>query len=298
MKTESMKFAGQGGYLWTPDTPPRAVILALHGMTEHAGRFASFARAMTAQGIAVAAYDLPGHGTLSDDPACAAMVPGDWGRGFTGIGLALKELREQYSVPLFLLGFSLGSFLVRDYLNREPCEADGVILIGTGNQPLWLLRLMKMIVSAQIRKHGYETAAPLVRQLSFGTYNRIFCPARTDYDWLCSDEGQIDAYLSDPLCRRGIASGTFYELLDSMETTARFTSVQTQLPVLLLSGSMDAVGSFGTGVRKTAKRLTGAGYEVRLSIFPGARHMLLHEEASGQAEAARSRILNWINAHI
>lgn len=298
MKTENMDFAGQPGWLWTPDAAPRAVILALHGMTEHAGRFASFARAMTGHGIAVAAYDLPGHGTLSDDPNCSAMVPGDWGKGFTGIGLALKELRKQYAVPLYLLGFSLGSFLVRDYLDREPCEADGVILIGTGSQPRWLLRLMKGIVSAQIRKHGYETAAPLVRRLSFGTYNQKFRPTRTDYDWLCSDEGQIDTYLADPLCRRGIGSGTFYELLDSMEQTATFRQVQHPIPVLLLSGDRDAVGNFGSGVRKTAKRLTEAGYDVRLSIYPGARHMLLHEETGGQAEAAQNRILSWINAHI
>lgn len=298
MKTERTEFAGQPAWLWTTEVAPRAVILALHGMTEHAGRFDTFARYMTAQGIAVAAYDLRGHGHLAPTDSCAAMAPGDWARSIDDIGAALAQLRAMFpGRKLFLLGFSLGSFLVREYMSQPNIDMDGIILVGTGYQPRWLLRLMKRIVKAQINKLGYETAAPLVRQLSFGTYNQKFKPVRTDYDWLCSDEAQIDAYMADPLCRKGIASGTFYELLDSMERTAS-PPCGGPLPVLLMGGDRDAVGNFGKGIHRVWQKLEYSRWPVDMTVYPGARHMLLREEANGQAQAARTQITEWINKHI
>lgn len=172
MKREQLIFAGSGlelpGYLWTPEKDAKAVILVVHGMTEHALRYESFARFLTGHGFALAAYDLRGHGVHSADPDCAAMTPGDWEKSIEDIHLILGQLQKQTSLPLYLMGFSLGSFLVREYMNREDAKMDGVMLIGTGWQPGWLLANIRSIVKTQIRKAGYERTTPLVRQLSFG----------------------------------------------------------------------------------------------------------------------------------
>ena len=297
MKKEHMEFSGLAGYLWTPDVPPRATVLALHGMTEHADRFDSFARAMTDEGIAVAAYDLRGHGRNGGDPDCAAMASGDWAKSIQDIDAALKQLRAMFpDGKLFLLGFSLGSFLVREYMQEPDPKMDGVILIGTGHQPKMLLKLIQSIVKSQIRKVGFTGASPLVRKLSFDSYNQKFRPNRTESDWLCSDEGSLDRFLADPLRRRNIAAGTFYELLCAMERTGQ-PKANGPVPVLLLGGDRDPVGDFGKGTRAVERHLEYARYPVDCVIFPNARHMLLQEEAGGQAQEARTCILNWINKH-
>lgn len=293
MKTELMDFSDLPGYLWTPDGAPKALLLVIHGMTEHAGRYRNFAQAMTGKGIAVAAYDLRGHGRNVVRSDCAAMAPGDWEKSIGDIDRAIDQLQQRFSAPVYLLGFSLGSFLVREYMQRQSAKMDGAILIGTGTQPKWLLKLMKLLVNTQIRKAGFTETTELVRQLSFGAYNQKFKPTRTQSDWLCSDERELDAYLADPLCKKDIASGTFYELLGSMERTGK-PGANHILPVLLLGGDRDPVGDFGKGTEAVNRLLLQAGYPVKLHRFPGARHMLLHEQSGGQAAQARETILSWI----
>lgn len=301
MKNEQFCVGPLSGHLWTPDEDAEAVILVVHGMTEHAGRYEGFARQLTARRIAVAAYDLRGHGANASPSGCAAMARGDWESGIGDIDQALIMLRERFSRPVYLLGFSLGSFQVREYMELENGNMDGVILIGTGTQPRWLLKLMQLIVKSQIKKAGFEQTTPLVRQLSFGAYNQKFKPNRTDSDWLCSDGTALDGYLADPLCSRDIASGTFFELLGSMERTGRTlkrSGLNSYMPVLLLGGECDPVGNFGKGTKAVERLLRDGGYAVSARTYPKARHMLLCEESGGQAAQATEEIVRWIRAHI
>ena len=53
--------------LWLPETKPRAVVQVIHGMTEHIGRYAEFAEFMAGNSIAVAGFDLRGHGVNPGD---------------------------------------------------------------------------------------------------------------------------------------------------------------------------------------------------------------------------------------
>ncbi len=202
-----------------------------------------------------------------------------------------------------MLGFSLGSFLLREYLTKYPGEGEiaGAIIMGTGHQPGWLLSIMMGIVKGQIKKTGFDKTTDLVRQLSFGTYNQKFKPNRTAADWLCADEVELDKYLADPLVRKDISAGLFWELLGSMKRTGSafaYDGWDTSLPVLLISGQDDPVGDGGRGVQALYRRMKKSGMEnVTLKLFPGARHDLLHEEKNG-AESARKWIADWIKVSV
>jgi alpha-beta hydrolase superfamily lysophospholipase len=209
-------------------------------------------------------------------------------------------LQERFpGAPHYMLGFSLGSFLLREYLTRYPDEGEiaGAIIMGTGHQPGWLLSIMMGIVKEQIKKAGFDKTTDLVRQLSFGTYNQKFKPNRTAADWLCADETELDKYLADPLVRKDISAGLFWELLGSMKRTGsafEYDGWDTSLPILLISGQDDPVGDGGKGVRAIYNHMKKTGMEnVTIKLFPDARHDLLHEEKYG-AEAARKYIAEWI----
>lgn len=52
---------------WEPDTlPAKAIILIIHGISEHSGRYALFARELTEAGYIVYAYDQRGHGKTAE----------------------------------------------------------------------------------------------------------------------------------------------------------------------------------------------------------------------------------------
>ncbi len=305
MKTETFEFAGCNGtnlpgYLWLPEGEVNAVLQITHGMTEHMGRYESLAEFLCPRGIAVAGFDLRGHGKNPGDPDVASCGEGGWAASIEDMRLFYDLLRERYSgVPHYMFGFSLGSFLLREYLTKYPGEGEiaGAIIMGTGHQPGWLLSIMMGIVNGQIKKAGFDRTTDLVRQLSFGTYNQKFKPNRAAADWLCSDETELDKYLADPLVRKDISAGLFWELLGCMKRTGsayEYDGWDTGLPVLLISGQDDPVGNGGKGVQALYQRMKKAGMEnVTLKLFPGARHDLLHEEASCAAEV-RGLIADWI----
>lgn len=305
MKKETFVFAeyrrtNLPAHLWMPDGEVKAVLQITHGMTEHMGRYEAFAEYLVPQGIAVAGFDLQGHGRNPGDPEVASFGEGGWAASIEDMRLFYALLQERFpGVSHYMLGFSLGSFLLREYLTKYPGEGEiaGAIIMGTGHQPGWLLSIMMGIVKGQIKKAGFDKTTDLVRQLSFGTYNQKFKPNRTAADWLCADETELDKYLADPLVRKDISSGLFWELLGSMKRTGsafEYDGWDTSLPILLISGQDDPVGDAGKGVQAIYNRMKKTGMEnVTLKLFPGARHDLLHEEANG-AETVRHCIADWL----
>ena len=305
MKTETFEFAGYNGtnlpaYLWMPDGEVKVVLQITHGMTEHMGRYQTFAEYLCPMGIVVAGFDLRGHGKNPGNPEVASFSEGGWTASIEDMRLFYALLQERFpGVPHYILGFSLGSFLLRVYLTKYPDEGeiDGAIIMGTGHQPGWLLSIMMGIVKGQIKKAGFDKTTDLVRQLSFGTYNQKFKPNRTAADWLCSDETELDKYLADQLVRKDISSGLFWELLGSMKRTGSafdYDGWDTSLPILLISGQDDPVGDAGKGVQAIYNRMKKTGMEnVTIKLFSGARHDLLHEEKNS-AEAAWKYIAEWI----
>ena len=305
MKTEIFEFAGYNGiilpaYLWLPDGEVKAVLQITHGMTEHMGRYEAFARYLCSMGITVAGFDLRGHGKNPGDAEVASFGEGGWATSIEDMRLFYELLEQRLTVvPHYMLGFSLGSFLLREYLTKYPDEGEvaGAIIMGTGHQPGWLLSIMMGIVNGQIKKAGFDKTTDLVHQLSFGTYNQKFKPNRTTADWLCADETELDKYLADPLVRKDISAGLFWELLGSMKRTGsayEYDGWDTSIPILLISGQDDPVGDGGKGVQEISRRMKKSGMEnVTIKLFPGARHDLLHEEKNG-ADATRKYIAEWI----
>lgn len=239
MKTEQLMINGYGGInlpaiVWQPEEDVKAVLQITHGMTEHMGRYEALAEYLCRHGIAVAGFDLRGHGKNPGDPEIASFGKGGWAASIEDMRLFFTHLRRRFpGVPHYMLGFSLGSFLLREYLTKYPGEGElaGAIIAGTGHQPGWLLSIMMAIVSGAFKKAGFDGTTDLIRQLSFGTYNQKFKPNRTEADWLCSDAQALDDYLADSLVRKNISAGLFRELLGSMKRsghTARmgFRSLQ------------------------------------------------------------------------
>ena len=303
MKTDFFKFISENktltAVLWLPDGEPKVVLQIAHGMTEHIGRYGSFAEQMTARGVAVCGFDLRGHGKNGDDEEIASFGENGWELSLRDMRTFFEEMKSRFPrVPYFMMGFSLGSFLLREYLSLHPEGIAGAAIIGTGHQPGWVLSIMKAIVKAECKKSGFGGTTALVKKLSFETYNQKFQPNETDSDWLCADEDELYEYMRDPLCRKYISAGLFFQLLDSMKRTGKKDAAaawRRDMPVLLLSGENDPVGNGGKGVESVCRQLQNLGMtNVTVQLFPNARHDLLHVKKSGNADEAVRTLLRWM----
>lgn len=286
-------------FFWSPEGEPKLILQVTHGMTEHMGRYEELALKLAGHGIATAGFDLPGHGRNPGRPDCATFGKDGWMQTLQDIQAFSEQLKNRFpGVPLILMGFSLGSFLVRDYLRTGSEKISGAVLMGTGTQPSLILTGIKKLVEREIKREGFDNTTPLIHKLSFETYNQKFKPAGTDFDWLCSDEQELETYMTDPLRRANISSGLFWQLLDAMQRTGQAdacANIPDDFPVLLLSGTDDPVGDFGKGVETVFSLMKKAGMShVQKELIPHARHDVFHEKQSGAASQATEVLLAFL----
>ena len=119
-------------YRWDPSSDPRAIVQITHGGGEHALRYADLARALNAEGYVVYAQDHRGHGNTADgDAGLGHLGDGGWAELVHDIDrLRLKACREHPSIPLVLIGHSMGSHAVQQYLLDHSDDVDATVLDG------------------------------------------------------------------------------------------------------------------------------------------------------------------------
>ena len=289
------------GCRWEPDMEPKGIIQIAHGVTEYIERYKWFALQMAKEGYIVVGNDHLGHG-LSVAKGNHKMYfgpEGSWNYAVKDLKTCMEMTKEEFpNIPYILLGFSLGSFLVRTLLIDYPEEkVDKVILIGTGQMSPVAIKIAKMLAESEAKKAGDFNSTQKIHDLTFGTYNKRFSPNRTDYDWLCANNEELDCYINDPQRGGDFTAGLFRELLNGMLYTSKVSNIQkmnTNIPVLFLSGADDPVGDFGKGVKKACNAFKKAGVKnIRSKLYSKDRHDILHEK---DRKAVFCDILDWIES--
>lgn len=287
---------------WLPEGPVQAVLQISHGVAEYVLRYEPLAAFLTARGFAVAGHDHLGHGesTAPGAPRLYFGPKGSWDWVVEDIETRRRLVRERYpDQPCFLLGHSMGSFLARTWLIRHPSQVNGAILMGTGQMPPALIAGGKAVAAAESLRIGPEHSSPLVEKLAFGTYNRIFAPNRTAFDWLSRNQENVDRYLEDPLCGENPSIGLFREMLNGLTFIAEpknLALMDPRTPILFISGAMDPVGDCGRGVKRACVSFQRAGVQdVSLKLYPDLRHELLNET---EAEAVCQDLYQWMEARV
>ncbi len=269
MPTSELSYKSADGtkivaYRWDPEGPPRAAVQLTHGMGEHARRYDHVARALNDAGFVVYAQDHRGHGASADPGMHGNLGQGGWAALVDDIGLLSAKIRADHpDLPLILLGHSMGSFAVQQYLFDHNADADGVVLTGTAAIDL------------------LEGALDLDQPMDLAMFNAPFQPARTDYDWLSRDEAIVDAYVADEWCGFGIDTASARAMFLGARRgadPAQVAAIRSNLPVYIAVGQSDPVNGGLALLTPLTDRYKAAGLtDVTVRIYPDARHEILNE---------------------
>jgi alpha-beta hydrolase superfamily lysophospholipase len=266
-------------YRWDPAGEPKAAVQITHGMGEHAQRYDHVAAALTAAGYVVYAQDHRGHGATADPAALGDLGEGGWAGLVDDIGLLSARITEEHpGLPLILLGHSMGSFAVQQYLLDHSDDVDAAVLTGTA-----VIDLL-------------EPALDLDQPIDLSLFNAPFAPARTDFDWLSRDEEIVDAYVADPLCGFGIdpASGkAMFIGARRLADPEQVAGIRADLPVYIAVGELDPVNGGLTLLTPLTERLEAAGLsDVTVRTYPDARHEILNETNRAQVIG---ELMTWLD---
>ena len=195
---------------WLPDGAPKGVVQIAHGLGEHSGRYARLAEALTAPGYAVYAHDHRGHGATASDADHGFFADRDgWATVVEDLRAVTRFAQEENpGLPVFLLGHSMGSYLVRCYVIENSRDLAGIVLSATGGDPGWLGKVGPLVARTEARLRGGRHVSTLLQGLLNGPYNGAFKPNRTSFDWLSRDEAEVDKYVADELCGRTATSSS------------------------------------------------------------------------------------------
>lgn len=305
MRKEEFYFGSRDGInkihavRYTPDCGEvRCVVQIIHGMAEYVERYEPFAQFLTEQGFVVTGEDHLGHGKTvpeggiygyfcEQDPA--TVVVRDVHR--------LKKMTQALypNVPYVIVGHSMGSFILRNYLCRYGTGISGAVIMGTGMQTPGLIKLSKAIVAIQKVFCGSEHVSKFMDNAAFGSYNKRFKPNRTTVDWLSRDEEQVDRYVADPLCGFTFTVNgfqTLFELISRIQKRENLEKVPQKLPIFMIAGTDDPVGDYGEGVKRAYASLQDVGLtNMQLKLYEKDRHEILNEL---DRETVAQDIYDWI----
>ena len=252
------------GYAWRPaeGTPVRAALVVVHGLGDHARRYAALAQALNVQGVAVLAQDHRGHagsGGARQRIDSVEQAAGDVER-------ALQEAARRWpGVPLLLHGHSFGGLVVTHVAAMTEQPLAGVVVssaalqrpAGVSGVQLGIVRTLSALAPGL----GLEPldAAKVVRE-----------PAAQA------------ALAADPLIARAkLPARTVAALLTGVDAIQPRLA-QVRQPLLVLHGGADTVTP-PAGSRALHER--AASTEKTLRLYDSARHDLLHEpEAAAVTE--------------
>lgn len=260
----------------------------LHGMAEHSTRYTAFAEMLCEHGYFVSMQDHRGHGSTVDQNGHLGYFAEQ--QGFTRVVQdvfeTLHTIREGKNYPsVTLFGHSMGSFIARRYIQLYSSTIASAILCGTG-ATTYLHYVGNRLAKGLVKTQGPLVPSHFMNALSFGSFNKSFKNIKTPFDWLCSNQAEVQKYIDDPKCGFVATNQFFADLTDGLlliNQKGDNSRIRPELPILLISGSEDPVGNNGKGVLQVAQQLTDAGVEsVLVYLFEGMRHEILNERNKKQ----------------
>lgn len=237
---------------WGPPAARGAVCL-VHGLGEHTRRYGHVARALVADGFAVVAPDLRGHGR-STGPRGHALGIGEL---LVDLALVMADAQARWGPTRWALyGHSMGGAIALQYALRRPADVHAVVATGPAIRPAF---------------------APPAWKVAFGRAVRRVSPGLTLHNevqvaGLAHDPVIVEKYRTDPLVHDRISAAlgiSLLELGDELLGAAAGLAV----PALLVHGAADPITSAPASRAFAARAPTRCRYvEV-----PGAFHEVHHE---------------------
>lgn len=242
---------------WTPTGTPRAVIIALHGMSDYANAFAMPGEVWAKRGILTIAYDQRGFGR--------APNPGLW----AGEDTMRNDLRDAVAAakaaypatPVFVLGESMGGAVTLTTL-EQPLDVNGAILVAPA---VWSRADMPFY---------YRVALFLAARLTPGLVLSNNA-AKSVVRIVASDnDAMLIALGRDPLFQKRTRSDVLFGLVNLMDAarTAPARLAATP-PILFTYGARDQIIPAGP----TEAVIAALGRRATVKKYDTGYHMLLRD---------------------
>jgi acylglycerol lipase len=259
------------GYLLNPVKDPKALLVLIHGMGEHAGRYSHVADFFAKQEFAVLRMDLRGHGKSEGK---RGHTP-SYDHLMNDLNDICQKARELYTeLPVVFYGHSMGGNLVLNFMIRKKPQIAMAIVTApylklAFEPPSWKVALGKLsagIMPTLTQVTGLETAA------------------------LSRDPEVVAAYEKDALVHDRITSAFFVNVHFAGPYAIQHAK-EISVPTLVIHGTSDRLTSH-KGSEELSQR---SAKNVEVRFLEGWYHELHNEP---EKEQVLKSISDWMNSKL
>lgn len=262
-------------------TNAKGVVQIVHGMCEYKERYEGFIDYLTQNGYIVFAHDHRGHG---------GSVTANENLGYFGdkkgeaivddAALVTDEIRRLHpGLSVTLFGHSMGSLVVRAYIQKYEEKIDKLIVCGSPSKnSLAGFGLMLNGVISAFRGKKYRSR--LMANASTGGGDDKF-PGEGKNAWLTRDKTVVEKYNADEKCNFVFSCNGFSNLLHLVKNAykkKKYPAKHSDLPIFFMAGADDPVIGSEKKWLAAQQFLRDVGYKnVTGKLYPKMRHEILNE---------------------
>lgn len=271
------EYTAEGG----TQTNAKGVVQIVHGMCEYKERYEGFIDYLTQNGYIVFAHDHRGHG---------GSVTANENLGYFGdkkgeaivddAALVTDEIRRLHpGLSVTLFGHSMGSLVVRAYIQKYEEKIDKLIVCGSPSKnSLAGFGLMLNGVISAFRGKKYRSR--LMANASTGGGDDKF-PGEGKNAWLTRDKTVVEKYNADEKCNFVFSCNGFSNLLHLVKNAykkKKYPAKHSDLPIFFMAGADDPVIGSEKKWLAAQQFLRDVGYKnVTGKSYPKMRHEILNE---------------------
>ena len=245
-------------YTWPAAGAPRAHLLLVHGVAEHAGRYPHVAARLASAGITTHGYDLRGFGGSGG----ARAYVDRWSQFHDDLDDRLADVRAKAGgLPVILYGHSMGGLIALGYvLADQPRPLPDLLVLSApaidARVPLWK-RTLAEVLARTVPHFAIANAFPK------GS--------------LSSDPAVESAYLADPIAVHRTTARLGVSIFNEQARVKKRLASGGPLPVrtYVLHGSDDPI------VPEWASRALDGRANVTRRVYPGLHHETHNEPTGG-----------------
>jgi alpha-beta hydrolase superfamily lysophospholipase len=253
------------------------VVVISHGMSEHMGRYKWLITKLNNDGYHVVANDHRGHGKWIVNGYKEGVFSNN--DGWNQVTNDLIELINSSNIEFpnhkhYLFAHSMGSYVALSAINNN-LKLSGLILSGSSHISPFTLFVQKMLIRIVVLFKGRDAKSKFIDLITFRAFNNKFKPTQTPNDWISTDMENVMEYTNDPLCGFIASNGLWYDMAESFSSIYKknfYSSSDTNLPILIISGDKDPVGEMGIGVSRLYKFLKSVFINTSFILLKNERH--------------------------
>lgn len=250
---------------WKPTGEAHAVVLLLHGIAEHSGRYEHVGRRLADNGLDVIAIDQRGFGQSGGRRGHVD----DWSQFGDDVEDQMNELKAM-GLPIVLLGHSMGGLIATRYVVDERVQPDLLVLSGPA-------------LGAEIPRR-FRIAAPLLGRVA----PTLVIKEDGDPSLLSKDDAVGETFYADPLRVPYPTAALGWGLMKAIGE-AREGIDKVTMPTLVMHGGDDRL------VPSNASEIFETLSNAERIVYDDLRHEIFNE---AEGLEIVDEMITWINSQL